>query len=94
MGRDRQQNSFTRRIIEHPDFKKQCKELIGRFERFNEVWMAIRIDVQDYAHENPNESYGYYWKETMPMFGLPSFVYTYTYDDKAVTLFSIYVNDE
>ncbi len=53
--------------------------------------MAIRRDLQDYAHDNPNQHGNFYWKETAALYDTPSFAYYYTYDDNAVFLHDIMV---
>lgn len=94
MSLDRQFNYRLRRIDEHQDFKKQCSDLIKNHNRFDEILLEIRRDLQGYAHDNPNCLNGFYWKETAAIFGMPSFVYTYTFDDNCVTLLDIQISDE
>ncbi len=92
MGHDRQFNYTLRRVIERPEVFEQCRKLIDQYPRFKDIWMEIRRDLEGYAHENPNIVSGYYWKTTSPIYGMPSFYYMYTYDDKIVTIYSIEID--
>lgn len=94
MDQDRQYKYVLRRVKESPDYLKQCRELAKNYDRFGEVIMAIKNNLAGYAHDNPNCNNGYYWYDTAAMFGMPSFNYIYTYDDKTVTICSIFLNED
>ncbi len=89
MDLDKQHLIHLRRLDEQSDFRQQCREFLNTFPRFDKVLIAVRRDLQDFAHLEPNPYQGYYWKETAQTADTPSFAICYTLDDSTVYIYSI-----
>lgn len=97
MGQDLQFSSRPRRVTESSECRKYIRELFETYPRFREVLIAIRRDLQDFAHHeaisHPSLS-GYFFKRTAKCFETPSFTYYYTYDDGSAEIKWIEVTDD
>lgn len=89
MSQDRQYRAKLRRVVETSDCAGQVEKLLKKYKRFKEIYMSIRRDLSEYAHDNPNAYYGFAWKNTAPLYGLPSFYYCYKCDNGTVWLHEI-----
>jgi len=91
---DIQHRAKLRRIIEKPAFSAALKKFLTQYPRFKDVWMTMKNDLQDFAHEGTVSSSsvrGYCLKRSARRFETPSFAFYYSYNDDSVTVYNVEV---
>ena len=91
---DKRHLAHTRRLVESADFKNEFGKLVTQYPILRELYIAIKHELQGYAHINPNQNSGIYWMDTQPLYGIPMFSVLYTFDSDSVRLSSIIIVPE
>lgn len=91
---DKQHLAHTRRLVESRTFQQEFKALSDEYSILRDLLIAVRHDLAHYAHLEEDEYQGFYWKDTKPLFGTPTFSVMYRYDSTTVYLSSIVKPDE